>query len=67
LDELIAKGEPVSFEEVLMNIKKRDRIDSTRKDSPLRKAPDAVLLDNSNMTFAEQNAFLLHLFEDVTN
>jgi len=57
-DELIAKGESVDFDEVLKNIEKRDFIDSTRKDGPLRKAPDAVVLDNSDMTIAEQNAFL---------
>ena len=61
LDELIAKGESVKFDEVLKNIEKRDFIDSTRKDSPLRKADDAVVLDNSDMTIAEQNAFLLQL------
>jgi len=58
LDELIAKGESVSFDEVLKNIEKRDFIDSTRKDGPLRKADDAVVLDNSDMTIAEQNDFL---------
>ena len=62
LDELIAKGETVNFEDVLKNIEKRDWIDSTRKDGPLRKAPDAVVLDNSDMTIAEQNAFLFQLF-----
>ncbi|MCL1934585.1 MAG: (d)CMP kinase [Candidatus Azobacteroides sp.] len=65
LDELIAKGETVSFDEVLKNIEKRDLIDSTRKDGPLRKAPDAVVLDNSDMTIAEQNAFLLRLLEEM--
>ena len=64
LDELLAKGETVSFDEVLKNIEKRDLIDSTRKDGPLRKAPDAVILDNSDMTVAEQNAFLLHMFDE---
>ena len=64
LDELIAKGETVDFEDVLKNIEKRDLIDSTRKDGPLKKAPDAVILDNSDMTIAEQNAFLLRLFEE---
>ena len=63
LEELIAKGESVSFEEVLKNIEKRDFIDSTRKDGPLRKAPDAIVLDNSDMTIAEQNTFLLELVE----
>ena len=64
LDELIAKGEHVNFDEVLKNIEKRDFLDSNREDSPLRKAPDAVVLDNSDMTIMEQNAFLLRLFEE---
>ena len=64
LDELIAKGETADFEEVLKNIEKRDRIDSTRKDGPLRQAPDAVVLDNSEITMEEQNAFILQLFEE---
>jgi len=59
LDELIAKGEKVAFEDVLKNVEKRDFIDSTRKDSPLRQAQDAVVLDNSDMTIAEQNGLLL--------
>jgi cytidylate kinase len=65
LDELVAKGESVSFEEVLKNIEKRDCIDSTRKDGPLRKAPDAIVLDNSDMTIAGQNAFLLDVVEEM--
>jgi len=65
LEELTAKGECVDFEEVLKNIEKRDLIDSTRKDGPLRKAPDAVVLDNSDMTIAEQDAFLLQCFGQV--
>jgi len=64
LEELVAKGESVNFEDVLKNIEERDFIDSTRKDGPLRKAPDAVVLDNSNKTIAEQNAFLLELVND---
>ncbi len=59
VDELRAKGEQVSYEEVLANIKSRDHIDSTRKESPLRQAPDAIVLDNSNMTIDEQKAWLL--------
>jgi cytidylate kinase len=65
LDELVAKGEAVNFEDVLKNIEKRDFIDSTRKDGPLRKAPDAVVLDNSDITMAEQNAFLLDLVNNL--
>lgn len=52
--ELIEKGEQVSFGEILANITERDRIDESRSESPLRKADDAILLDNSNMTPREQ-------------
>lgn len=58
-EELQAKGESVSYEEVLANVKKRDYIDSTRAESPLRQAPDAIVLDNSNMTIAEQKQWLM--------
>ena len=61
LDELKAKGENTTYEEVLANVKKRDYIDSTRQESPLRKAPDAIVLDNSEMTIAEQKAWLLEI------
>lgn len=57
-DELIGKGQKVSFEDVLHNVKERDRIDSTREISPLRQADDAVVLDNSHMTREEQMAWL---------
>ena len=53
-DELTAKGETVSYEEILQNVQERDRIDSTREASPLRKADDALVLDNSHMTREEQ-------------
>jgi cytidylate kinase len=53
-DELIGKGEPANYEEVLANVKERDEIDSTREVSPLRKADDALLLDNSNLSREEQ-------------
>lgn len=53
-DELTAKGECVSFEEILKNVIERDHIDSTREASPLRKANDALVLDNSHMTRGEQ-------------
>lgn len=58
-EELQAKGESVSYEEVLANVKKRDYIDSTRAESPLRQAPDAIVLDNSDMTVAEQKQWLM--------
>jgi cytidylate kinase len=66
LQELIDKGENVPFEQVLQNIEKRDYIDSTRKDSPLRKASDAVVLDNSTMTVNEQNQWLAARFLERT-
>jgi len=58
-DELIAKGLDVSFEDILHNLQERDRIDSTREISPLRKADDAIELDNSGMSREEQKAFIL--------
>jgi cytidylate kinase len=66
LKELLAKGENTRFDEVLQNIEKRDYIDSTRKDGPLRKAGDAVVLDNSMMTIDEQNQWLDKLFWERT-
>ena len=64
-DELKAKGEVASFEEVLENVKTRDHIDMTRVESPLRKADDALELDNSHLTIAEQKAWLLEQYEKV--
>ncbi len=54
-DELVAKGVDADFQEILENVKSRDFIDSHRATSPLTKAADAVLLDNSRMTIAEQD------------
>ena len=65
-DELIAKGEKCNMEDILANIRERDRIDSTRAVSPLRKADDAIILDNSHMTIPEQKAWLLEQFQRVT-
>jgi len=53
-DELIQKGIPASLDEIFQNLTKRDHIDQTREESPLRKVPDAIVLDNSNMTPDEQ-------------
>lgn len=65
-EELLAKGDSsVTYEEVLKNVCERDRIDSTRAESPLRKADDAVVLDNSNMTIEEQDRWLVDLYESV--
>lgn len=62
VDELEAKGILASYEEVLENVKKRDYIDSTREESPLRQADDALVLDNSHMTLEEQKAWLLEQY-----
>lgn len=61
-DELTAKGEACSLDEIRANIIERDRIDSTRAISPLRQADDAIVLDNSNMTIPEQKAWLLEQY-----
>jgi len=62
-DELRAKGDTTTtFEEVLANVTERDRIDSSRKESPLRQAEDAVVLDNSSMSIEEQNEWLYQLY-----
>ena len=58
-DELKEKGMPADFDEILKNVEERDYIDSHREVSPLRQAPDALLLDNSEMTIPEQNAWLM--------
>ena len=64
-DELKAKGEDASFEEILANVKERDYIDQNREVSPLRKADDALLLDNSNLTIEEQKQWLKERFEEA--
>ena len=64
-EELREKGKDVSFDEVLANVVERDRIDTTRAESPLRCAPDAVKLDNSSMTIEEQNEWLLNLYNSI--
>lgn len=61
-DELTAKGMAADFDTIRRNIEERDRVDSRREVSPLRQAPDAVVLDNSLMTIAEQRQWLLELF-----
>ena len=64
-DELKAKGEDASFGEILANVKERDYIDQNREVSPLRKADDALLLDNSNLTIEEQKQWLKERFEEA--
>ena len=58
MDELIAKGEAVEFQEILDNLEQRDYIDSHRAASPLRQASDAIVLDNTNMTVEQQMDWL---------
>lgn len=66
-DELKAKGQEASYDEILANVKERDHIDMTREVSPLRKADDAILLDNSNLTIEEQKQWLQEQFEKAIN
>jgi cytidylate kinase len=61
--ELIAKGDQVSFQEILNNLITRDRIDSTREESPLIQSKDAVVIDNSRYTIEEQNLIAFQLVE----
>ncbi len=64
--ELQEKGVATTYEQVLENVVSRDHIDETRAESPLRKAPDAIVLDNSTMTIDEQNQWLLNTFKAIT-
>ena len=64
-DELTAKGKTVNYEEILHNVTERDYIDSHRSVAPLRQAPDALLLDNSHLTIAEQKAWLRQRFDEA--
>ena len=64
--EMNEKGQPVSFDEVLKNVQGRDKLDMTRAESPLRKADDAIELDNTYMTIAEQQAWLMREFRKAT-
>lgn len=66
VDELRAKGVDVNYDEVYANICERDRIDTTRKESPLRKAEDALVLDNDRLTREEQMQWLLDRFNEIT-
>jgi cytidylate kinase len=59
--ELQAKGENVSFEEIMKNLEERDHLDTTRKESPLRQADDAIVLDNSDMTPQQQLDWIVDL------
>ena len=65
LEESIAKGDNVSYDEILDNVKSRDYQDMTRSVSPLRKADDAIELDNTYMTISEQDAWLIGQYHNA--
>lgn len=62
-DELQAKGMPANYEDILKNVQERDYIDTHREVSPLKKAEDALELDNSHMTITEQKQWLIEAFK----
>lgn len=64
--ELETKGLPADFDEILQNVEQRDYIDTHRETSPLRQADDALVLDNSHLTIAEQKAWLMEKFNERT-
>lgn len=66
-DELVARGDKPDFNDILENVLQRDHIDQTREVSPLRKADDALLLDNSNLTREEQMNWLVETFNKLTS
>lgn len=66
-DELKAKGMQADYNDILKNVQERDYIDSHRPTSPLRKADDAIELDNSNMTVDEQNDWLMEKYRHAAN
>ncbi len=65
-EELKEKGQEASYTEILANVKERDYIDQNRAVSPLRKADNAILLDNSRMTITQQKEWLAEQFQKVT-
>jgi cytidylate kinase len=65
-DELVEKGNAVSFDEILENVKQRDTIDSTREASPLKKADDAIILDNSYLTREQQLQWTVDKVKEIT-
>ncbi|MGL4956755.1 MAG: (d)CMP kinase [Bacteroidales bacterium] len=60
-DEMLKKGKKISFEEIRKNLQERDHIDENRSNSPLSKAKDAFLLDNSNMSLEQQMEWIMNL------
>jgi cytidylate kinase len=65
-DELTARGDNANFDEILENVLQRDHIDQTREVSPLRKADDALLLDNSHLTREEQMEWLVNEYNKIS-
>lgn len=65
-DELAARGDNPDYNEILENVQQRDHIDQTREISPLKRADDALLLDNSNLTREEQMEWLIETFKRIT-
>ncbi|MAZ73430.1 MAG: cytidylate kinase [Flavobacteriaceae bacterium] len=63
-NELLERGDDVMYQDVLENVQERDHIDTTRKDSPLRKAKDAIEIDNSEMNMEDQFHTILQLAKD---
>lgn len=63
-DELVERGDEVDYEDVLKNVQTRDHIDSTREDSPLTMADDAIKIDNSNLNLEEQFELVYKLAKD---
>jgi len=63
-DELTKRGDQVTYKDVLENVQERDHIDTTRKDSPLLKADDAIEIDNSEMNLEDQFHIVLQLAKD---
>ena len=64
-DELTAKGDNVTMEEILENVLSRDHADMNREISPLRQADDAIVLDNSHMSVEEQMAWFMERYEAI--
>ena len=62
--ELEAKGMPANFDEILQNVEQRDYIDTHRETSPLHQADDALVLDNSHLTIADQKVWLMEKFNE---
>jgi cytidylate kinase len=66
-DELKEKGQSVDFDEILQNVEGRDKIDSSRAVSPLKKADDALILDNSNLTREEQLKWTVEKVKEISS